>query len=400
MQPYTSPSSSGTPGPAYPMRLAAILICVVLIVFISAKLQVIFVPIIFSSIFSVMLYPLACRLEKWGLSKALAAAVAVMGGSLLCGALLWFLISQISSLNDQAPQLIEKLDIMIKKLQGHVSSHYGINKSEQSEQLKHQLDNIADNGAKIITGAVKAVASFVTDVMLIPLYVFFLLYFRSFFLDFFYRVFSSADRDIIDQIFSKMYTIIQSWLVGLIVVMAIVGTLNTIGLFILGIQYAALFGFLAAVLLLIPYVGITIGALLPAIMALITKDSYWYAVGVILIFWFIQVLEGNLITPYIVGSKISINPLVSILALILLGNLWGISGLILALPITAMCKVIFDTVPGMRPFGFLLGVPKKHHLKANPIVRLRRTSKRYRKFQILKPRIKATDTSRQPSAED
>jgi predicted PurR-regulated permease PerM len=367
---YSYSTSNGTAGPSYPTRLAAILICVVVIVFIMAKLQVVFVPLIFSSIFSVMLYPLACRLEKWGLSKALAAALAVMAGSLACGLLIYFLSSQVSSLNDQGPQLIEKLNLAVKKMQLHVSSHYGINKSQQSEQLQHQVDNIANNGAKIITGAISAVFSFVTDVMLIPLYVFFLLYFRSFFLDFFYRAFSSADRGIIDEIFSKMYAIIQSWMVGVSVVMGIVGTLNTIGLLILGIPYAALFGFLAAFLLLIPYVGITIGAILPAIMALITKDSYWYAVGVVLIFWVIQVLEGNLITPYIVGSKIRINPLVSILALILFGNLWGISGLILALPVTAMCKVIFDEVPGMKPFGFLIGVPRKHHLKANPIVRL------------------------------
>jgi len=384
MYPYST--SNGTSGPSYPMRLAAILICVVLIVFIFAKLQVVFVPLIFSSIFSVMLYPLTCRLEKWGLSKALAAALAVMAGSLVCGLLIYFLSTQIASLNDQGPQLIEKLDLMIRKMQLHVSSHYGINKSEQSEQLQHQIDNIANNGAKIITGAISAVVNFVTDVMLIPLYVFFLIYFRSFFLDFFYRAFSSADRGIIDEIFSKMYNIIQSWMVGVVFVMGIVGTLNTIGLVILGIPYAALFGFLAAFLLLIPYIGITIGAILPAIMALITKDSYWYAVGVILIFWFIQLLEGNLITPYVVGSKISVNPLISILALILFGNLWGLSGLILALPTTAMCKVIFDEVPGMKPFGFLLGVPRKHHLKTNPIVRLRHRSGKYRRFQTLKPR--------------
>lgn len=335
-----------------------------------------------------MLYPLACRLERWGLNRALAAVLAVMAGSLVSGLLIYFLSTQISSLNDQSPQLIGKLDVAVKKMQLHVSSHYGIDKSQQSEQLQHQIDNLANNGAKIITGAVSAIISFVTDVMLIPLYVFFLLYFRSFFLDFFYRVFSSADRGIIDTIFSKIYAVIQSWMVGVIVVMGIVGTLNTIGLLLLGIPYAALFGFLAAFLLLIPYIGITIGAILPAIMALITKDSYWYAVGVVLIFWFIQVLEGNLITPYVVGSKISINPLVSILALILFGNLWGISGLILALPVTAMCKVIFDVVPGMKPFGFLIGVPRKYHLRANPIVKLRPASQqRYRRLQTQKPKI-------------
>jgi predicted PurR-regulated permease PerM len=365
-----------------PIRLAAILISIVLIILISAKLQVIIVPIVFSVIFSVMLYPLACKLESWGLNKALAALLSVFIANVVIGVLIYFLASQISSLNDQAPQLVEKFNVLIKKIQGHVSTHYGINKTEQTEQVQHQLENLADNSARIIAVVIASVLSFLTDVLLIPLYVFFILYFRNFFLEFFHKAFS-ADNTIIDEILAKMYSVIQSWLVGLIVVMAIVGTLNTIGLLVLGVQYAALFGFLAAFLLLVPYIGIAIGAMLPAVMALITKDSYWYAVGVIAIFWVVQILEGNLITPYIVGSKISINPVVAILALILFGNLWGISGLILALPITAMCKIIFDTVPATQPYGFLLGVPKKHHLTDHPTVT---HSKRTGRVHVRPPR--------------
>lgn len=367
-----------------PVRIAAILISIVLIILISAKLQVIIVPIVFSVIFSVMLYPLASRLETWGVNKALAALLSVFIASILIAALIYFLASQIASLNDQSPQLMEKFNLLVKKVQGHVSTHYGINKTEQTEQVQHQLDNLADNSAKIIAVVIASVISFLTDVLLIPLYVFFILYFRNFFLEFFYKAFS-ADNAIIDEILAKMYSVIQSWLVGLIVVMAIVGALNTIGLLILGVQYAALFGFLAAFLLLIPYIGIAIGAILPAVMALITKDSYWYAVGVIAIFWVIQILEGNLITPYIVGSKISINPVVAVLALILFGNLWGISGLILALPITAMCKIIFDAIPATQPYGFLLGVPKRHHLIDHPTVT---HSKRVERFHARPPRTR------------
>lgn len=376
---------------SYPVRLAAILVSVVLIVLISAKLQVVIVPIIFSLIFSVMLYPLSCKMEKWGMGRALSALISVLFASVILGAFIYFLSSQISSLNEQAPQLAEKIEQLGKRVQWHVYTHYGINKSEQTEQVQHQLDVLADNGAGIIAAIVKSVLSFLTDVLLIPLYIFFLLYFRNFFLEFFHKAISSTDKAIIDEIIVKIYGVIQSWLVGVIVVMVIVGTLNTIGLLALGIPYAAFFGFLAAVLLLIPYIGISIGAILPMIMALITKDSYWYAAGVVAIFWVIQILEGNLITPYIVGSKISINPLVAILVLILFGNLWGISGLILALPITAMCKIIFDAVPGLRPYGFLLGVPRRHHLKNRHLVtRIATSASTTLRPRLPKPRSKST----------
>jgi hypothetical protein len=104
------------------------------------------------------------------------------------------------------------------------------------------------------------------------------------------------------------------------------------------------------------------------IVALVTKDSYWYAGGVLGVFLFVHILEGNVITPYVVGSKVSINPLVAVFALLLFGKLWGLSGLILALPVTAICKIIFDTLPGFKAVGFLLGKPQKYHFKKHSIL--------------------------------
>src|SRR5690606_29740687 len=146
-------------------------------------------------------------------------------------------------------------------------------------------------------------------------------------------------------------------------VMGIVAVLNTVGLMVLGIEYAWFFGTLASLLMLLPYIGIAIGSILPAIFALATKDSYWYAVGVIAWFQVVQFLEANIITPNIVGGKVSINPLMAIISIILGGMLFGMAGLILALPVTATIKVLFDATPETQPFGFLIGEPEKRHLK-------------------------------------
>jgi predicted PurR-regulated permease PerM len=90
---------------------------------------------------------------------------------------------------------------------------------------------------------------------------------------------------------------------------------------------------------------------------LLTKDSIWYAVGVAGAFTVVQFLEGNFITPNIVGSKVSVNPLAAIIALILGGMLWGPAGMILSIPFTAILKVILDNIEPLEPFGFLLGEP-------------------------------------------
>ena len=105
---------------------------------------------------------------------------------------------------------------------------------------------------------------------------------------------------------------------------------------------------------MIPYIGIAIGATLPAIFALITKDSAWYAVGVVAVHAFVQFLEGNFITPKVTGSRISINALAAILALLIGNLLLGIAGMILAVPAVGILKILLATSKSLRPFVILL----------------------------------------------
>ena len=177
------------------------------------------------------------------------------------------------------------------------------------------------------------------------------------------------------KILNKLYEVQQNYLIGLFTVMSIVGALNSFGLLILGIDNAFFFGFLAALLLLIPYIGIIIGSILPALVALATKDSLWYPVGVMVIFGFIQFIEGNFITPKITGSKVSINAFVAILSIILFSMLWGIAGMIVALPVIASLKVVFDTIPELKPYGFLIGEPLDEYLRSAARIRLKNWKK-------------------------
>ena len=134
-----------------------------------------------------------------------------------------------------------------------------------------------------------------------------------------------------------------------------------------------------------------------ALLAIVTMDSPWYAVGVIGIMSFVQFLEGNFITPNIVGSKVSVNPLAAIVALFLGGQLWGLSGLILALPVTAILKVILDTIPSLEPFGFLLGEPvheveaEKEEIRKEVEADKEFKKKPYRRYRN-KPRKKSDGT--------
>lgn len=344
-------------------RHATTLILLISIVFIMYETKVVLVPLLFSIIFSVMLFPLCLRMEKAGLGKAAASLMSVTIMSLIIFAVLFMLVRQLGLLLGEAPELIRKVGDMFNGLEAYLSSTLGIRRSITSQHVDNQVKHLVDNSGNIFTSVAGFFLNFLADVILIPLYVFFMLYYRDFFVEFFYKLFPGSDKEWIDNTISKLYGVIQNYLLGVVIVMTIIGILNSLGLYFLGIKYAFFFGFFAALLNLIPYVGVMIGSLLPAVLALVTKESYWYAVGAIGVMLFVQLLEGNFITPYVVGSRISINPLIVIFMFMLFGKLWGIAGLILALPMTAIIKVLLETIPACKAYCFILGEPQQYHLK-------------------------------------
>ena len=353
---------------ASPLRTASILIILVICFVILSWAQDVIVPLLFSVIFSSMLFPICFRLEKWGCHKGLAAFVSVLVAGVATALFLAIVAMQVVHLVGQAPQFVERISALADKAETMVAQRFHIEKSTQSDHVHQQLNKLLDNSSTYFSSFTAFATGMVSQLLLILLFSFFLLYLRVFFLEFFYKVFASTEKSLIDDTMQKIYAVIQNYLLGLLKVIFIIGTLNTIGLWALGIESPLFFGFLGGLLVVIPYIGILIGAALPLIVALITKDSYWYAGGVLGVFLFVHILEGNVITPYVVGSKVSINPLVAVFSLLLFGKLWGLSGLVLALPVTAICKIIFDTLPGFKAVGFLLGKPQKYHFKRYSIL--------------------------------
>jgi predicted PurR-regulated permease PerM len=348
---------------ASPVRSASILIILVISFVILSWAAGVIVPLLFSLIFSSMLFPICYRLEKWGCHKGVAAFASILVAGVLTALFLGIVIMQLLHLVEQTPQFIQRLSTLADNAETFVAQRFHIEKSTQADHIHQQLTKLMDNSSAYFSSTMSFTTNLLSTFVLILLFSFFLLYLRAFFVEFFYKVFASSDKILIDETMQKIYEVIQNYLLGLLKVIGIIGALNSVGLWALGIESPLFFGFLGGLLVIIPYIGILIGAALPVIVALITKDSYWYAVGTLGVFLFVHILEGNVITPYVVGSKVSINPLVAIFSLLLFGKLWGLSGLILALPVTAICKIIFDTLPGFKAVGFLLGKPQKYHFK-------------------------------------
>lgn len=264
---------------------------------------------------------------------------------------------QIGSFAEELPRITEKAEAILDQTLTMGERYLNISRTQQVSEAKKYLINALSEGRAVLLNTLVTTTGAISTFVLIPLYIFFFLLYRDFFRMFVHKAIRSVPNEELNVLLKKIYEVIQSYLSGLFLVILIVGVLNSVGLLFLGVPHAIFFGFLAGFLILIPYIGILIGSILPALLSIVTMDSPWYALGVIGVMSFVQFLEGNFITPHIVGSKVSVNPLAAIVALFLGGQLWGLSGLILALPVTAILKVIMDTIPSLEPYGFLLGEP-------------------------------------------
>jgi predicted PurR-regulated permease PerM len=148
--------------------------------------------------------------------------------------------------------------------------------------------------------------------------------------------------------------LIQSYLVGLCIEAFIVAVLNSTALLLIGIEYALLIGIIGAVLNVIPYIGGITSVAIPMVLAIVTKEPV-YALWVLLAYAIIQLIDNNYLMPKIVASKVRVNALVSIVVVFVGGALWGIPGMFLSLPLTAIIKVILDHIEQLKPWGFLIG---------------------------------------------
>jgi predicted PurR-regulated permease PerM len=342
----------------YVVRLAFALICVTILVYWMYILDSIVPLLLFSILFAMAMYPLVAWLERKNLGRVVSITIGILTFTLVGAGIVAILCYQVADFTEMLPQLTEKVNESLNKIQLWAFDRFKIPPSRQLNELQKYTQNLANSGRALVGTALTTTTNMLTNLSILPVYVFFLLYYRDLFKQFFYKVFKDVKKAKINEVLCKIYDVVHSYLSGLFIVTLIVGTLNSIGLLALGIPSAFFFGFLAASLLILPYIGILVGSILPIVVALVTKDSPMYAVGVAGVFFFIQMLEGNLITPYIVGSKISVNPLAAILGLFLGGSLWGIAGMALALPLTATLKVIFDAVEPLKPYGYLMGEPE------------------------------------------
>ncbi len=344
----------------YPIyiKIPAILVGLIAAIYILYVLGGILIPVTFAILIAILLNPLYTKLEAI-MPKVPAILLTLLAATLVIAGLFYFLSTQVSVFLGSLPLIKEKLSVLLVELQAWTKAKFGFDIEKQVSALNASL---ADGGGDMLQSTVGPVLTFISVVLLLPTYVFLLLYYKPLILDFLFQVFSEKHSLRVAEILSQTKSAVQSFMQGLMLETVIVCVLNSIALLLIGVPSAIVIGVIGGILNLIPYIGGLIAIALPVLMVTISQDGFTGQLMVVGAYLVIQFFDNNILMPRIVSSKVQVNALISIIGVLLGGALWGVSGMFLSIPLIGVLKIVFDRVAGLEPWGSLLGteVPSEH----------------------------------------
>ncbi|MCK9310730.1 MAG: AI-2E family transporter [Bacteroidales bacterium] len=313
------------------------------------------VPLVFAIVIAIVLSPIVDYFVRKKINKNLSIVLAIFIALLLIIGLGTLIISQISQLSDSWPALVDHFTIIINQSISWISGYLDVNPEHIHEWIANAKDELINSSGPALGQTIITVGSGIAVFFLIPVYVFLLLFYQPIILEFISRISGTENLVQVRSVVTQTKTVVQRYLIGLLIETVIVAILDISALLILGIDYAILIGIIGALLNLVPYIGGIIAVALPMAIAIATKSTPMYALYVLAAYYFIQFIDNNYIVPKIVASKVKINALLSIIVVLAGNALWGIPGMFLSIPLIAILKLIFDNIEPMKPWGFLLG---------------------------------------------
>lgn len=337
-------------------RFALMLLSLGIILFLLEAGQVVFVPLVFSLLTAFFLYPLCKWLEQRArMSCGLAAFVSVLGFLLLISGFAYFLSFQIIGFAQDVPQLQSRVNEWTLAVQQWIAREYGIDSTTQTEYAGDVADGILQSAAASAGLVFFGAAGFVFWTLIVFVYTFFMLYHRRLLVRALLQMFPVQHREEVRETVVETRVVTNGYVKGLLIEALVVSGALAIAFSILGIRYALLLALVSAVVNVIPYLGIFISMGLVAVVTL-TNHSPATALWAVGIRYVIHFLDANLLVPRVIGGKVRINALVTLLGVLAGGALWGVAGTFLAIPLTAALKIIFSHIPAMQPWALMMDV--------------------------------------------
>ncbi|SHJ98584.1 AI-2E family transporter [Epilithonimonas mollis] len=336
-------------------KLSCILISVVILGFLAIVGQQIIVPMILGLLISILLMPLCRFMEKRmkfprGLSSVLASVLALA----IIGGIIYLMSIEVAKLANDWPQFQKQFIDLIDNLQSWISKTFGVRRHDQLEYLNDTLKKSISTGTVIIEKTLTSVGYVLMLTGFTFLFTLFFLLYRTHLLKFLVASFTEAHHKTVFEIVENIQFMVKKYLVGLFLQMIIVTILSFIAYTIIGVKYNFMLAILTGILNILPYIGIFTALLIGALITFATSGIS-HVLFIVIAIVVIHAIDGNIIMPRVVGSKVKINSLIVIIGLVVGEMLWGIAGMLLTIPVLAIVKIIFDRVEGLQSWGFLMG---------------------------------------------
>ena len=316
----------------------------------------ILIPLSFALLISFILFPLVKKFESLGMNKSFSAFLAIFTLILIIGGGIYVFSTQIigltkefSNIQDKVVQAFADVTVYVNKNVNIVSN---LGKNDLINKIKEWL---TESTGALVSKTFTTTATFLTGLLGTVIFTFLILIYRTGLVNALTAITSEDKRDRVVKMFRSVQQVGKKYLSGMVLLIIITGMLNSIGLWIIGIDNPFLFGFLGATLAIIPYIGSTFGAIIPMAYSFVTDNSIFPVVAIAVLFWFVQLVTDNFLSPKIVGGSLNINALAAILSLIIGALVWGVAGMILFLPMTAMLRVFSEEFEELKPFALLIG---------------------------------------------
>jgi len=333
------------------LKYLLLILTVCLVLYLGKTL---FIPLCFGLLVAIVIYPVCKKMENNGMGRATSIGVLLGLITVAAAALIVLLIFQIQMFQKELPAITQKLKPLIASIQHWIDTEFSITVALQDEWLATSIKNLLNNAGTLLSSMIANTVGTLFMLMMIPIFTALFLYNRGAFVKALLACVSDNGKTELKRILDEVVLTYFRYIKGMILVYLLVGILNSVGLLLLGIRHAILFGVLTALMTIVPYVGILISALLPISVAFVMKDSIWYPIGVIGVFTFVQYLEANVIFPKVVGMQLNVSTWATLVAILLGGIVWGVSGMVLFIPFVAILKIATDHVDDLKPLNILL----------------------------------------------
>lgn len=334
------------------LRIAAVFIILTSILFLLYIAANIIAPLILSLLLAILLHPVEKFLHnKCRIPTVLSVLFTIIFAALITIALVGFLGMKFALFLDDLPMINKQIQVNFHELQRWIQESFGYDYSEQQNYFNHFFSS----NQELILNSFNKLTSSLYFFVLIPIYTFFILIYRSLLLNFIIKLTPESKVANTQKILINLKHLLGNYIVGLVIQVICISTLIGFAYYLIGMKYFVFLGILTGLLNLIPYIGIIIAGVLSCLVALTITSDLSIIFWVIGVNGIVQFFDNNFLVPKVIGSQVSINALASLVGVIVGGAIAGISGMFLAIPVLAILKVLLDSSPNTEPFGYLLG---------------------------------------------